>query len=417
MVANVTQVRKIDSILIVDDSPLQRAHAAELCHQNGIDLIYQANNGVEALELLAMLKIAPSIIMVDLEMPGMDGVELIQNLQERNFQIPLLIASSREDSLITSVSTMIAALGQTLLGSLKKPLNPNQLTPILNNIDTHLSRPKQTHPEDIDKLTHDDLIHAIANGHIVPYFQPKVDVRTGMIKGVEALARWLHPERGMVGPDLFIPLAEESDHIIRLLTLSIAEQTIAQCAAWNNRNLHLTYAINLSPMLLNSGDFFHEITKLPELNGIQNQQITWEVTESSVVNNLATALGTLARLRLKGFGLSIDDYGTGFSSMQQLARIPFTELKIDRSFVNGACQQHNLAIILQSAIEMANRLGMSAVAEGVETLEDWRLLQRFGCDVGQGYFIARPMPAKDLFSWLKSHNQRLSELKYQDISR
>jgi EAL domain-containing protein (putative c-di-GMP-specific phosphodiesterase class I) len=116
-------------------------------------------------------------------------------------------------------------------------------------------------------------------------------------------------------------------------------------------------------------------------------------------------------MRLKGFGLSIDDYGTGFSSMQQLARIPFTELKIDRSFVNGANQRKNLRVILQSALDMARRLELVTVAEGIETMEDWRLLQEFGCMMGQGYLIAKPMPAAALPSWLKSHNSRLNELR------
>ncbi|WP_027469888.1 EAL domain-containing response regulator [Deefgea rivuli] len=405
-------LHQIDSVLIVDDSPIQRSFAAELCQELGIELIYQANNGVEALALLDLLKMKPTIMMIDLEMPAMDGIELIQQLQELNYQIPLVIASSREESLISSVTSMTAALGQTLLGGLKKPLHLNQLVQILNRLEQpNHARPKDKLSPLVEQLTEQDLLLAISNREVVPYFQPKVDINTGMLKGVEALARWIHPELGIIPPDFFIPMAEQSDQIIRLLTLAIAEQSIAQCAIWNERSLQISCAINLSPRLLSSLSFFQEIAKLPPLHHVPNQQIIWEVTESSVVNNLGAALGTLARLRLKGFGLSIDDYGTGFSSMQQLARIPFTELKIDQSFVNGAHERNNLAIILQSAIEMANRLGMSTVAEGIETLEDWRLLQRFGCNIGQGYFIGRPMPAKDLFNWLKTHNQRLAEIK------
>jgi EAL domain-containing protein (putative c-di-GMP-specific phosphodiesterase class I) len=123
------------------------------------------------------------------------------------------------------------------------------------------------------------------------------------------------------------------------------------------------------------------------------------------------ALGVLARLRLKGFGLSIDDYGTGFSSMRQLARIPFTELKIDRSFVHGAHQRNNVRVILESALDMARRLDLVTVAEGVETPEDWRLLQEFGCDVGQGHLIARPMPGSEIAPWLEQHKGSLRALR------
>jgi EAL domain-containing protein (putative c-di-GMP-specific phosphodiesterase class I) len=138
--------------------------------------------------------------------------------------------------------------------------------------------------------------------------------------------------------------------------------------------------------------------------------VIWEITESSVLGDIGSALGTLARLRLKGFGLSIDDYGTGFSSMQQLSRIPFTELKIDQSFVIGASSKPHLRVILQSAIDMAHKLKLKTVAEGVETLEDWQLLQQCGCDMAQGYLIAKPMPGDQLVPWLHENSARLRQL-------
>lgn len=136
-----------------------------------------------------------------------------------------------------------------------------------------------------------------------------------------------------------------------------------------------------------------------------------EITESAGIEHLGRVIAVLTRLRLQGFGLSLDDYGTGFSSMQQLARLPFTELKIDRSFVHGAHLRSNLCVILDSALDMAKRLELTSVAEGIETLEDWRLLQQCGCNVGQGYLIGRPMPAEDIPGWLRSHRMRLPELR------
>jgi EAL domain-containing protein (putative c-di-GMP-specific phosphodiesterase class I) len=170
-------------------------------------------------------------------------------------------------------------------------------------------------------------------------------------------------------------------------------------------------AINLSPCLLESTSLVQQIVDLVAHHGLRPEQVTLEITESSVVDCLGAALGVLARLRLKGLGLSIDDYGTGFSSMQQLARIPFNELKIDRSFVRDASRRPNLRVILQSALDMARQLGLSSVAEGIETMEDWKLVQACGCNVGQGWQIARPMPAGDLPRWLRSHQLRLPELR------
>jgi EAL domain-containing protein (putative c-di-GMP-specific phosphodiesterase class I) len=139
--------------------------------------------------------------------------------------------------------------------------------------------------------------------------------------------------------------------------------------------------------------------------------VVWEVTESSLAADFGMALGNLAQLRLKGFGLSIDDYGTGFASMQQLSRIPFTELKVDRSFVHGAHQREHLRVILQSALDMARNMNLVTVAEGIETAEDWKLLQEFGCTLGQGYFAAKPMPGEVLPGWIKENKARLRGLR------
>ncbi|GAA5173647.1 EAL domain-containing protein [Niveibacterium umoris] len=404
------QALRIDSVLVVDDSAVQRQHAVTLAKGLGIELVYEAGNGVEALELLALLTVPPALLVIDLEMPGMDGVELIQQLRERDIQIPIMVASSRDLTLIDSVEAMTAALGLEIVAALQKPLAAEQLADALKRIGRGGKAVAEGSAAIFVPLGESELAEAIRGGQIVPYFQPKVDVRTAMIKGVEALARWRHPERGMIAPDTFIPLAEKSG-LIRELTMKMTERALAQAAQWNARELRLTMAINLSPLSLDTPGFPQEVWALQEASGVPADQIVWEITESSVVANLGAALGTLARLRLKGFGLSIDDYGTGFSSMQQLARIPFTELKIDRSFVHGASRKPHLKVILQSALDMSNRLGLVSVAEGVETMEDWRLLQESGCSVAQGFLIAKPMPGDELAGWLKGHLGRVRELR------
>ncbi|WP_034295384.1 EAL domain-containing protein [Herbaspirillum sp. RV1423] len=398
----------VETLLIVDDSPLQRLHTVGLMRDLGVEMIYEAGDGHEALDLLGLLRLPPSLVIVDLEMPGMDGVEFIQHLQERNLNFPLIVASSRETSLLASVETMIQELGMHVLGALQKPLNQEKILGALNTYNSNLALPKTG--DALPAVCETELAAAIRNRKIVAYYQPKVDIRTGMLKGVEALARWLHPDTGVIPPDHFIPLAEQTG-LIHELTLSMLEQAMEQAALWNERGLPLKVAVNLSPLSLDIPGFVQKIADLLAQHALQADQIVLEITESSVVANLGTALGTLARLRLKGFGLSIDDYGTGFSSMQQLARIPFTELKIDRSFVHGAHARQNLRVILQSALDMAKRLELVTVAEGIETMEDWRLLQDSGCTIGQGYLIAKPMPANDLPIWLKGHHRRLAELR------
>ena len=402
---------RIEAVLIVDDSNVQRLHCAALCREFGIEKIYQAGNGREALAQLGALDPQPSVLLVDLEMPTMDGPELLEELQRLGIAIPIIVLSSRERILLDSVLDMGNAMGLRVLAAVQKPLRADTLHGALQNLRTTIveRRSNSRLPIDVESLR-----AAIDNNDIFVHYQPKVDVRTGILRGVEALARWRHPEFGFVPPDQFIPLAERND-LIHPLTIQVMNQAMLQTAGWHARGLHISVAINLSPLLLERSDLAREIFSLSQSHGLASDQVVLEVTESSLVTQIGVALGVLARLRIKGFGLSIDDYGTGFSSLQQLARIPFTELKIDRSFVRHAPERESLQVILRSALDLANRLGLVAVAEGVETLEEWRLLQQFGCTMGQGWLIGKPMPATEIGSWLRTHRGQLDSLRARDF--
>ncbi|WP_349254866.1 EAL domain-containing response regulator [Roseateles cellulosilyticus] len=399
-------------MLIVDDSDVQREHAVALGREHGVALIHQAASGSEALALLERLDLPPDVLVVDLEMPGIDGVELIQQLHQRRIHVPLLVASGREGALIHSVEIMARKLGLTVLAGLQKPLRAGPFQAALQRFkppEQATGAPAAT-AAPTPAFTRDDLASAIAVGAIDVHYQPKVDMRTGIVRGMEALARWHRPGSGFVRPDLFVALAEQ-EGLIHELTMAVMARALAQAAQWGRRGLRLSMAINLSQRLLDRPSLVDEIAAMVRRHGLKSEQVVLEITEGTLASRASTALGVLARLRLKGFGLSIDDYGTGFSSMQQLARIPFTELKIDRSFVHGSHQRTNLRVILESALDMARRLDMVTVAEGVEMMEDWRLLQQAGCAIGQGFLIAKPMPASDMLPWIKRHQPRLQELR------
>jgi EAL domain-containing protein (putative c-di-GMP-specific phosphodiesterase class I)/CheY-like chemotaxis protein len=399
------------SVLVVDDSRVQREHIASLCHGLGVEQVHLAEHGADALAVLARLATPPEAMVIDLEMPVMDGVELIQQMRLLALQIPFVVASTREATLVQSVETMARLQGLPVVRGLCKPLSEAALREALGLVG-QIRRAAAPGGSDapIDPAA---LAHAIASGAIVPYYQPKIDACTGVIRGVEVLARWLDPALGNPVPDRFIAAAEAEGQI-HALTLAIARQAFKQAAHWNARGLVLSLAVNLSPKLLAHAALVDELAALAQQHGLPAQQVVFEITEGSVVAAPGVSLGTLARLRMKGFGLSIDDYGTGFSSLQRLARVPWTELKIDRSFVDGAHRHAHQRAILQSAIEMASRLQLVSVAEGVETLEDWRLLQSFGCTVGQGWLFGRAMPASELPAWLKQHAARLPQLRAQD---
>jgi EAL domain-containing protein (putative c-di-GMP-specific phosphodiesterase class I) len=398
------------SILVVEDSLVQRAHAVALCRNAGIEMVYEAGNGFEALELLSLLVLPPALMIIDLEMPGMDGIELIEQLERRELDIPVIIASSRDDVLVQSAETTGRALGLNVLCAVQKPLRLTDLVKALTQAnETPQAVPHKSAGADA-AWSRRDLVQAIQRQEITVSYQPKFDMKTGLACGVEALARWVHPTVGIIPPDRFIAFAEKED-LIHPLTLAVMTQAMAQAAAWNSRGLGMSMAINLSPTLLRSSTLVGEIASLQQQYALQPRQVVLEITESALVSDPGSSLAALVRLRLKGFGLSIDDYGTGYSSMRQLAEIPFTELKIDRSFVHGAHRKNNLRVILKSALDMARRLGLSSVAEGVETMQDWRLLQELGCDVGQGYLIAKPVKAEEIPQLLKQHQSRLPLLR------
>ena len=400
----------IGSLLVVDDNIVQRMQVVALCRELGVDMIYEAGSGAEALELLALLVLPPDIAIIDLEMPVMDGVELIEKLKERGLSIPLIVASSREVVLINTVETMARNLGIPVVAGIRKPLQRESLAAAFESWNGQLADPGVTaNRAPQEPIPAHDLAEAIESGDIGVHYQPKVDMAEGTVRGVEALARWTHPTLGDIRPDRFVALAER-EGLIHGLTMAVLRQAFDVAARWNADGLRLSMAVNLSPRLLEGPTLVRELATLLEYHGLEARQIVLEITESSVVDCMGVALGVLARLRLKGFGLSIDDYGTGFSSMQQLARIPFTELKVDRAFVHGAHQRTNLRVILQSALDMSRQLGLVTVAEGIETLADWQLLRDFGCGVGQGFLIAPAMPAEELPDWIGRHEARLLAL-------
>lgn len=400
----------IGSLLIVDDNIVQRLQVVALCRELGVRMIYEAASGAEALELLSLLVLPPDVMVVDLEMPVMDGVELIELLPERGLSIPLIVVSSREVVLINTVETMARNLGIPVVAGIRKPLRRESLVAAFENWDR-----ERADPDTADRrlpmvaIPPQDLAAAIAGGAIRVHYQPKVDMTKGVVCGVEALARWTHPTLGEIRPDRFIDMAEH-EGLIHALTMSVLHQAFGEAGRWKTAGLRLSLAVNLSPRVLEDPALVRALSALLDVHGLEARHVVLEITESSVVDCMGVSLGVLARLRLKGFGLSIDDYGTGFSSMQQLARIPFTELKIDRAFVHGATRRTNLRVILQSALDMSRQLGLVTVAEGIETLADWQLVRDSGCGVGQGFLVAPAMPADLVPDWINRHEPRLLQL-------
>ncbi|HKO88943.1 MAG TPA: EAL domain-containing response regulator [Burkholderiales bacterium] len=383
-------------VMVVEDQPIQRQIALRMLESMGLKQVLEADNGQSALTRLTELNEPLDIIICDLHMPGMDGVEFIRHLGSRQLVSSLILASGMEPALVGSVEAMARVQGLQVLGALQKPLNYERLQEMLTKYIPHAQSAKAAARE---ALTYEALQDGIRDRRIVAYFQPKIRVSDGAFAGAEALARWDHPQYGIVEPAAFIPCAEQSE-LIEPLTWIMVERTMEQSVIWHQAGHRWPLSVNLSLNHLEQATVADRIAAMAEDYGIPPEDIVLEVTESLAAINLAPVLGNLARLRMKGFGVAIDDYGTGYSSLAQLSRIPFTELKIDRSFVNGAASRTTLRAILGSSIELARQLKLDSVAEGVETQADLYLLKELGCDLAQGYLVAEPMPAAALEEWI-----------------
>jgi EAL domain-containing protein (putative c-di-GMP-specific phosphodiesterase class I) len=252
-----------------------------------------------------------------------------------------------------------------------------------------------------------ELRNAIAAGHMVVYYQPKVGLFTGQALGVEALVRWQHPERGLVFPDDFIPAAERSGAMTEL-TDFVLDQAAGQYARWQANGIDLPVAVNLSASSLVDAALPDKITAVCDRHGISHRGLDLEITETSVMADPKVAIAVLSVLAERGFVMAIDDFGTGFSSLAYLAQLPVSVVKIDKSFVLDVVENNADAHIVRGIIELVHGLGKYVVAEGVESQDALNLLLLMGCDQGQGYHWSRPVPAEELTAWVTKHQQNLT---------
>jgi EAL domain-containing protein (putative c-di-GMP-specific phosphodiesterase class I)/ActR/RegA family two-component response regulator len=374
--------------LVVEDDGFQRRTLARMLRSLGVPEVQEAGDGKQALALIQSARQA-DLVVCDLDMPQMDGMEFIRHLGRVDRKVSVIIASAQPNALLSSVAKMASAYDVRVLGTIEKPVTLEALRKLIV-----LHEPTRPQPAQMSTIAPGFSLKQILRGlrekQFEPFFQPKVDMASGLVLGAEALARWRHPDHGVILPYVFIAPLERSGEI-DLLTLLMLEKAARACATWRERRLELTVSVNLSLVSLSDTTIAERITAIVRAAGLDPLHMVLEVTETAAMTEVAPALENLARLRMHGFGLSVDDYGTGFSSLQQLTRVPFTELKIDRGFVTNCSTNPSSLAIVDSSVEMAHRLKLKSVGEGVETRADWDALKAIGCDMAQGYFIAKPM--------------------------
>lgn len=384
--------------LIAEGEPVQRELLVGMLRHLGAQHVTTASDGLSALRLLEIgLKPPVNIALMDLSLPGMDGLEVIRRLAEIDSQVGIIVLGAQSADVLFSVETMAEAYGVNMLGSSVKPMTSLRLQELIAN---YSEAPAETEPEpQHPEFTFAEVGRGLQGREFDPFFQPKIELETGAVKGLEMFARWRHPQHGVLGPSAFVPVLE-SVRRIDFLDWSMIEKSVAACRTLHDQDIPISFSINVDPTTLAHPQFIAQITACLERHRILADYITFEITESAVLTSNPHFLERLLRLRMMGFGLAIDDYGTGRSNLQLLAAIPFSELKIDRSFVDGASRKRAISTVLKSYLGLARSLSRRACAVGVETKQDWDFLQDLGCAYAQGYYIASPMPVDEVPGWL-----------------
>jgi EAL domain-containing protein (putative c-di-GMP-specific phosphodiesterase class I) len=384
--------------LVAEADPVQRRALIEALAQVGATRVTDVPDGPMALRTLqASFTPKVDVAVIDLDLGGMDGLELLRAIAGLKSTVRLIVVGAQPASVLFSVESLAQAHGVDLLGTIAKPVTSTKLRGLLDNYQAPRPAPA---PAPGPSFSFAEVGVGLQKRQFEPFFQPKIELATGQVKGLETFARWRHPEHGMLGPAAFIGALEENNRV-DFLDWTMLEMSVERCRRYHDQGIPISISLNLAPETLAHPNFIRQVTSTMQRHGVLPDYLTFEMTESSILSFDADFIERLVRLRMMGFGLAIDDYGTGRSNLQLLARIPFSELKIDRSFVDGASKKRPLGTVLKSCLGLAHSLDRMSVAVGVETRQDWDFLQGLGCTYAQGYHIANPMAADQFPGWLE----------------
>ncbi|WP_121969914.1 EAL domain-containing response regulator [Leptolyngbya sp. BC1307] len=395
-------------LLILDDDPMTGETIQRIAEFAGLEVYFTPDPD----RFFALLHDwQPTHIALDLVMPTMDGMEVMARLAKLSCRAKIIITSGVGSRVLDAAGRSAAEHGLDIAGVLAKPFSPPQLREmLLGQISTAPPPPTVAiAPSEPPEITLTDLHRALDRQEFVLAYQPKVLCTTGELAGVEALVRWAHPSYGLLPPGRFIPLAESCD-----LIDPITDQVIDQALAWfgslcvgatqlspTTRD-RLMLSVNISARTLTNSALFERVRERCEAHRVDPTRLIFELTETSAMDDPVASLDLLTRLRMIGFHLSIDDFGTGFSSMLQLVRLPFSEIKVDKSFVMTAMTSPESRTVVKFIVDLGHSLGLRCTAEGVEDAEILDYLNHIGCDLAQGYHIARPLSGQDFWPWLAS---------------
>jgi len=393
--------------MVVDDDPIICEYVKMHLEQNG----YSVRTLTDPTDFPVVYSADVDLVFLDLNMPNIDGVELIRFLADKGSRAFIALLSGYDKAVLRAVRDLAVDKGLNVLGTLQKPFRDTDVVGLIEQYQDHLNADDKESSkrgaffragsEGMPSI--EELRDAIASRALDVFFQPKVGLIDRNSVGVEALVRWNHPEKGFIPPDYFVPYAEQYD-LINELTEVVVEKVGAHLSDELRQRQNLTVSINISEKNLDNLGFPEMLEEQIKKSGLVPGQTILEITETTLSSNPVHVLDVVARLRIKGFMLSIDDFGTGHSSLARLRKFPLSELKIDKVFVDNLATDPETKIIVRNTIDLGHGLGLKIVAEGIEEQSQMSELIELGCDIGQGYLFEKPMPIDELKAWLKDND-------------
>ena len=384
-------------ILVLVETPCSGSRLANRLRQAGCQEVFVATQSVHALAFLKQNG-PVDITLCDLPLESSGAQDLLQTMGRSGLTGPIIISRTLSADTRSMQGQLISLLGMALLDDISKPLQPGALQLLRAK---HLNEPiNESGVLPVVPATEEEVRRALAGHQLHTYFQPKFNLQTGEVCSIEALARWHHPFKGVLPPSVFMPVIERCGLLDELLFQQLEHCLRLQREAIN-QGFALNVALNLHAGQLVKPELTGQIQSALMAHDLPGAGLTFELTETGLLEEPAISLESLVRLRMMGCSLSIDDFGAGFSSLQRLCQLPFNEIKLDGEFVRGLEHEPRRRAVISSTLALGEALGMSVVVEGIETEEQRKVLLELGCKQGQGYLCARPMSAASLLNWLE----------------
>ena len=375
-------------LLVVDDEEDICETIGEIAETRGFEVATISDPTAVAAKLDDF---PPDVIMLDLMMPGTDGVELLRLLVDKVKNAKICLMSGSDTRVLNSARRLGSAHGLDVVAALEKPIDIGILRTTLDQLAADTNR----------SVVGVDVAQALALGQLILYYQPVIEMATRRVKGVESLIRWAHPTRGVLPPSEFLDDIVK-DNLMGPMTEHVLATAVKQAAKWHNMGESLTVSINFTASSLLELSLPDRIAEMCKQHQVPPERLVLEVTETEAMRDVTRTMDVLLRMRIRNIGVSIDDFGTGHSSLRELQRMPFSEMKIDKSFVMDMATNRDYAVIVNSIIDLGHNLGLKIIAEGVEDVRIWRMLADRKCDYAQGFYMAKPMPPEEFTRWLTS---------------